>query len=201
MSKRQPLNVGQRRLGTLVIGATIALAAAACSTSSGTAKEQPSVQAERSPKVRVQLVTPETLSGLPKSLDRGLINPARQSMGIIKLLVGEPTSAAGWAYGGSTDTQDVILIAGAAGVVADPAKALDQVFAAVPAATDVRPVEPGPLGGKASCSRGETNGRRATVCAWADGDSIGMVSFLYLKDRDRTADFLKVREQVETPVG
>ncbi|MGW0431691.1 hypothetical protein ACWDV4_03945 [Micromonospora sp. NPDC003197] len=130
-------------------------------------------------------------------------------MGGLKKQVGEVTSAVGWAYGGDSAEAEMILISGVAGSVTDPTQTLDRLFASLPRLMDVRPVDPGPLGGEARCGRGETTSDagvvQVTSCSWADKNTVGSVTFLSpgpsVNKRDRSGEFVAIRGQIEQPAS
>ncbi|MFD0782978.1 hypothetical protein ACFQZ8_03430 [Micromonospora azadirachtae] len=113
------------------------------------------------------------LDGWHESVDRRLRTAAQKNMGTFKTLVeGEPTSAVGTAYVPVEEKysrdlgmyrpgdQRVILLSGVSGTIADPDAALDTVFSGLPSATDVEPIQPGPLSGTAKCGISQDNAAR-----------------------------------------
>ncbi|GAB3143492.1 hypothetical protein GCM10027290_19880 [Micromonospora sonneratiae] len=138
-------------------------------------------------------------------MDRTLIGYAHQSMAKLKKEFAAPTSAVGWAYGGESETDEIILISGASGTLPDPKGALERLLASLPRLKNVRPVDPGPLGGEASCGSGETTNAAGIVgvtsCAWVDAGSIGLVTFMSpgrsSTGRDRSAEFVTIRGQIQ----
>ena len=122
-------------------------------------------------------------------------------MGALKQEVGEATTAIAQAYGGRTETEDAIQVSAAAGTVRDPQALMSRVIGAVNGKTDVRTVPPGSLGGETRCIQSQANGQQGTVCAWVDDSSVGVVTFLSDTPRDRSDEFVKIREQVEHPAG
>lgn len=129
------------------------------------------------------------------------MNSAQDTMGELKTAVGEATSAIAQAYGGQTETEDAILVSGAAGTVTHPKVVMDAVLAAVNGATNLRTVQPGRLGGEARCVDSTVGGQKGSVCAWVDNYSVGVVTFLSETTHDRSAEFIKIREQLEMSVG
>jgi len=116
----------------------------------------------------------------------------------MKKYVSQPTSTFGEVYTSETSLTDSILISAVTGTVADPTGALDRLFANQRGLQDVRPAEPGHLGGEARCGRSdEAMTYTATICGWADSGSIGMLTILSLEKRDRRDEFGMLRAQVQ----
>ncbi|WP_405096603.1 hypothetical protein [Micromonospora sp. NBC_01412] len=184
------------RVGALVAGL---LLAGGCSQAAGevTPKASPSTV------VAMRLDAPERLLDTwPESTSRISHDQAQQVMAHFKtLLDGEPTSAVGSAYA-PLDERHTILVGGVSGVVPDPVRTVDGVFAGLPRLTDVKPVPPGQLGGETRCGRARSDGVDVVVCVWVDRHTIGMVSFLGLPPKEDTTDlFLRVRAQLEHPAA
>ncbi|MBO4207501.1 hypothetical protein [Micromonospora echinofusca] len=199
MPVRQP-SVGRTRRIVLfpVMLATVAVLAAGCPAGS----TEPPARATAGPTPStLRLITPETLGGLPKSRDRGLLAPPTKTMGALKQMVPGVTSAVAWAYGGRSETEDTIAVSGVTGSIADPAGLVDWLFTQQTMVTDVRPVDPGPLGGEVRCGAAQKSGYHVTVCLWADRDSVGQLFVVSRSDRDRTGDIAGLRKELVAPPG
>ncbi|WP_157562513.1 hypothetical protein [Micromonospora chokoriensis] len=173
-----------------------------CSRPADTVERTAEARSSSSPAVAMRLDKPEKLlSGWPESMSRKLREQAQQTLGGFKaLLDGEPTSAVGTAYA-TPDGQYTALASGVSGKVTNPKATMDEVFAALPRLSDVKPTPPGPMGGEARCGKGETQGVNVDVCAWADRHSIGMVAFIgFPKSGDPDSLFVQARSQLEHPV-
>ncbi|GAA3763666.1 hypothetical protein GCM10022379_34260 [Micromonospora maritima] len=120
----------------------------------------------------------------------------------LKREVGQPTSAIGEAYEDGSPDGDIVFVSGASGTIADPVAVLDRALRPY-RITKAAAVDAGALGGEARCGRGRTeDGGYLTSCGWADGETVGVVSFASSKPQaDHTADFLAVRDVVSRPVG
>ncbi|KKK05678.1 hypothetical protein LQ51_12415 [Micromonospora sp. HK10] len=127
-----------------------------------------------------------------------MYNAAQASLGKLKLLLdGDATSAVGTAYE-STDGQYAALVSAVAGPVRDPQKTLDVLFGGLPQLHDVAPTHPGPMGGEARCGKGEDNGLTVDLCAWADGHTIGMITWLSVpKTGNPASQLVSARAQIE----
>jgi hypothetical protein len=202
MTNRQRANVGRgaRLLGPLALTTAITLIAG-CSLLPTHASEDSSPSPEQTPAIRIALIAPDSLGGLPKSLNRGLTVHAKTTLDALKPEVGTLTSAIGWAYGGETETQDAILVSAAAGKLTNPRTSLNRYLTTMTPLSDTHPVEPGPLGGEARCGAGDAGGERVAFCGWADQDSIGILLFLSDTFRDRSSELATLRGQLEQPVA
>ncbi|MFI5835841.1 hypothetical protein ACIA5A_19435 [Micromonospora sp. NPDC051300] len=152
------------------------------------------VPAPPSPAVR-KLRMPETLLGLPKSMDRISTGVAKQHLDILKREVAPATSAVGWAYGDNGPDADMVFITGVSGTVTDQRGMVERVLQPYRIKTP-EPVDPGELGGTARCGQGRTEDESFLVtCAWADDQTVGIVAFVSSRPQaDRTAQFLEVRK-------
>ncbi|SCE99769.1 hypothetical protein GA0070558_11894 [Micromonospora haikouensis] len=134
---------------------------------------------------------------------------AAQNTAALETLVGGGSTGT-VAVGYETAYRSKSAVVGAvAGKVADPARALDELFAWWPWVGGVQPVPPGPLGGEVRCGKGVEKlpeggyeGKYVDLCAWADRHTIGMVVFRGFGERNKPEDmFLRVRSQVERPAS
>lgn len=205
MTGKGPTDAGRRRAGIGALALAGLLMTAGCPQPSDTAEPTASASTSpsSSPTVAMRMNKPEKLLGImPESSDRRLHAPAQQTVDSFKkLLEGEPTSTLGLAYA-SLDEQYIVLVSGVSGTVADPESALDKVFAGLTMLTDVKPTRPGPMGGEARCGKGEDKGVHFDVCAWADSQTIGMVTrFGFPKSGSPDHNFVQLRSQLERPAS
>lgn len=204
MMGKWPTDIGRRRAGIGALTLAGLLMTTGCpapaDTTEPTASASPSPSPSPSP-VIMRMNKPEKLLGiLPESPDRRLRAPAQQNVdSFTKLLDGAPTSTLATAYA-SLDEQYIVLVSGVSGTVADPESALDKVFAGLTMLTEVKPTRPGPMGGEARCGKGEDKGIYFHVCAWADSQTIGMLtSFGYPRSGRPDQNFVPLRSQLERP--
>ncbi|MEH1017654.1 hypothetical protein V6U90_31845 [Micromonospora sp. CPCC 206060] len=193
--------IGRTRAPALlpVVLAAVAVLAAGCPA--GSTEPPARTAASPTPPTTLRLITPDTLGGLPKSRDRGLLAAPTKTMGALKQMVPGVTSAIAWAYGGRSDQEDAIAVSGVTGNIADPAGLLDWLFAQQTVVSDVRPVIPGPLGGEVRCGTTQKNGYHVTVCLRADRNSIGQVVVLSRSPGDWISDIAGIRGQLVAPPG
>ncbi|QLQ36555.2 hypothetical protein [Micromonospora robiginosa] len=169
-------------------------AAAACTSEAATPPSTASTaSAPPSPDIRT-LRMPETLLGLPKSMDRVTTGAAKQHLDTLKREVAPATSAVGWAYGDNGPDADMVFITGVSGTVTDQNGMVERSLQPYRIKTH-KPVDPGELGGTAHCGQGRTEDESYLVaCAWADDQTVGIVAFVSSRPQgDRTAQFLEVR--------
>jgi hypothetical protein len=148
---------------------------------------------------KITLVAPETLGGRAKSTEPSLVAAADEMSRQLKAEVPEAKGTVGAIYG-DANQQDLVMIAGVAGFVPDPAKQLDQFVSEVGTElnlTGVTDVEPGPLGGTARCGNAETDGVKIGVCAWSDAGSVAMIGMYFKTAEDLKKEFVALRGEIE----
>jgi hypothetical protein len=127
--------------------------------------------------VGVSLVVPVSLSGRwllrEPEIDRftdALVRPCPRERA-------NTSQAAATVYGDRT--RDLVVVVTAYKPNRIPAATLNEVVAEVGAGiqrlTDLTGVDPGPLGGAATCGTAEGTPFDIAVCVWADRDSVGLV--------------------------
>lgn len=148
---------------------------------------------------KTRVVAPATLAGRPKVTDAQLQTAADQMVREMKSSVQNETSTVG-AFYGDPAKQDLVMIAGASGLLTDPKKEMDAAISGLSAqltVTNLAAVDPGPLGGEAQCGDGKAESVPLGICVWADKGSLGMV-VMYFKSADQAkAEFVTIRGQVE----
>ncbi|MDM4718098.1 hypothetical protein QTQ03_00250 [Micromonospora sp. WMMA1363] len=152
-----------------------------------------------SPDPRIRLVAPRTLSGRAKSTEPELRALADEMVREMRTTVRSESGAIG-AFYGSPEKQDMVMVAGAAGLVLNPKRELDDAVKALSAELSVRrmsSVSPGPLGGVAKCGDGRASNIPLGVCAWADQGSVGMIVMFFSSCSKAKAEFTSIRGQVE----
>ncbi|KWV32374.1 hypothetical protein [Micromonospora rifamycinica] len=142
---------------------------------------------------------PATLAGRPQVTDPALKAVADGLVTEMKKSVQGETSTAGAFYGDPTK-QDLLMIAAASGVMADPKKELDDAVAGITTelnVTNMAGVDAGPLGGDARCGDGKSEGVPLGVCVWADKGSVGLIVQYYKSAADLKSEFVTMRGQIE----
>ncbi|MFI6819592.1 hypothetical protein ACIBJE_01390 [Micromonospora sp. NPDC050187] len=148
---------------------------------------------------KTRVVAPETLNGRPKVTEPGLVAASEQMAAAIKKDVPEATSTVGGFYGDPAKN-DLVMIIGISGVMADPEKEMNDAISAISGqlgATNMAAVEPGPLGGDAKCGDGSSEGVKLGICVWADRGSLGMVVMYFKTGKEAEAEFGTIRAAIE----
>ncbi|RZU74190.1 hypothetical protein EV384_2633 [Micromonospora kangleipakensis] len=148
---------------------------------------------------KTRLVAPATLAGKPKVTDPQLTSAAEQMSAEMKKDVPDATSTVG-AFYGNPAKKDLVMIAGASGVLADPKKELEdgaKSLSSELAVTTFSPVDAGPLGGDAKCGDGKIDGSPVGVCIWADRGSLGVIIMYFKSADDLKSQFATMRGQIE----
>jgi hypothetical protein len=149
-----------------------------------------------SPAVSVRFEVPEEIDGLPRSPNSDYADMSHLQVEYLKRYVSTPNDTIAEIYAGE-GLSDTIQISAVAGPVADQAKVVDAFFSPR-RINDLRPVEPGALGGVARCGTvPDTTTYLVTICAWADEGSAGMLSIQSVDMKDRRAEFAKLRERFQ----
>jgi hypothetical protein len=147
-----------------------------------------------------RLVAPDKLGNRPKIKDGQLQVLADKLVSDMKRDVPEAKDTIGAFYGNPAN-KDMVMIAGASGRVADPEKQLDQAIREMAAGglkvTNVKAVEPGPLGGVAKCGDATADGVPMGVCAWSDRGSLGMIVIYFKNSKQAGAEFVAIRGAIE----
>jgi hypothetical protein len=149
---------------------------------------------------QTRLVAPETLAGRPKIKNPDLQEVADKMIADMKKDVPGATSTIG-AFYGDPAKEDMVMIAGASALVADPAKQLDEAITGLGAGglkvSNVKSVEPGPLGGVAKCGDAKADDVPVGVCVWSDRGSLGVVAVYFKTGDQANAELVKIRSEVE----
>ncbi|GAB3335482.1 hypothetical protein RMN56_03255 [Micromonospora halotolerans] len=148
---------------------------------------------------KTRLVEPPTLAGRAKVNDPALQTAATQMKSEIAKDVPNATSTAG-AFYGDPKKKDLVMIAGASGVIADPQKEMaDATTAITPqlGTKEFKTVDAGPLGGEAKCGDGTAEGVPVAVCLWVDKGSLGMVVVYFKSATEIQQEFVTMRGEIE----
>ena len=149
---------------------------------------------------QTRVVAPDTLAGRAKVTQPELQAASETMVADLRSELPDATSAVG-AFYGDVLTGDLIMIAAVSGLVADPAKEVDESFAGMSGSgltvTNIQAVDPGPLGGEAKCGDGTSEGISLGVCSWADRGSIGMVVMYNKTGAEAATEFVGIRGAIE----
>ncbi|MEU4567676.1 hypothetical protein [Micromonospora sp. NPDC023956] len=148
---------------------------------------------------KTRVVAPETLNGRAKVTEPTLVTASEQMAAEIKKDVPEATSTVG-AFYGDPAKNDLVMIVGVSGLIADPQKELNDAISAVSGnlgASNMVAVEAGPLGGDAKCGDGSSEGVKLGICVWADRGSLGMVVIYFKTGKEAEKEFGTIRAAIE----
>ncbi|MEU1686330.1 hypothetical protein [Micromonospora sp. NPDC005707] len=148
---------------------------------------------------KTRLVEPTTLAGRSKVSEPQLQSVASQMKSEIAKDVPNATSTVG-AFYGNPAKKDLVMIAGASGVIADPKKEMADATKGITAelgAKEFKTVDAGPLGGDAKCGDGKIEDVPVAVCVWADKGSLGMVVVYFKSAAEIQPEFVTMRGEIE----
>lgn len=148
----------------------------------------------------VRIVEPETLNGRPKVMDPRLQeNLAAMRKSVKDSIPGEETVVAAM-YGDPQGTNLIRVLAVGRGT-AQGERELDGLFQPLRdqgwTVSELEPIDPGPLGGIAKCADVTTPTGAQSMCAWADAQSVGSVTFYLKKRHEAKGEFVGIRSLVE----
>ncbi|GAA4594255.1 hypothetical protein GCM10023194_60610 [Planotetraspora phitsanulokensis] len=148
--------------------------------------------------VRTHVVEPKTLDGRTKIENEDFRALADQWAVDLKKEIPEATGVFSAFYG---DLTSLISVVGVSAHITDQDAKARQLITSMASdglkITDMKSVDPGPLGGIAKCGDTTVAGFQGGVCTWADNDTMGMI-FTYLKSGEQAAaEFVKLRGEIE----
>jgi hypothetical protein len=109
------------------------------------------------------------------------------------------TGTAGAIYG-DPKKLDILMLMAASSIGGSAQDRYDGVVQGIGTsfgATQLKDVEPGPLGGIAKCGDGEVSTIPVGICLWADSGSFAMLVLFNKKGADLQKDFVAYRSQIE----
>jgi hypothetical protein len=148
----------------------------------------------------VQIVEPETLNGRHKLMDAQVEESlAAMERRVKDAIPGEETVVV--ARYGDPQAGDVVQILAVGRPTAEADRELNAMFQPLRdqgwTVSALEPVDPGPLGGIAKCAEVTTPSGGQSMCAWADAQSVGSVTFYPEKREEARREFVKIRELIE----
>ncbi|MEV0807898.1 hypothetical protein [Micromonospora sp. NPDC050200] len=149
---------------------------------------------------KTRVVAPATLAGRAKSTDPALLNGAKQLETELNKSLPDATSTAGAFYGTATK-KNLVMIAAASGLNANPSKTLDDTIKGAGQSDvqlgEMKTVDAGPLGGEAKCGDAEAADVPLGVCVWSDKGSLGMIIIYFKSGDEAAAELATIRGQIE----
>lgn len=160
---------------------------------------EPTPSPEPSPDPQIRLVAPKSLGGRARSTEPELKSLADELVKDLKAKVSSGNSTIG-AFYGSFEDEDIVMVAGASGLVLDPKQELAATVKALASDLNVREmstISAGPLGGVAKCGDGSASEIKLGVCAWADRGSVGMIVMFSESAGTARSNFADIRAEIE----
>ncbi|MEV4478547.1 hypothetical protein [Micromonospora coxensis] len=150
--------------------------------------------------INTRVVAPDTLAGRAKSTDPALTEGAKELEAQLNKSLPDATSTAG-AFYGTPAKKDLVMIAAASGLNADPEKTLEDTITGA-AQSDVKiaqmkTVDAGPLGGVAKCGDAKAANVPLGVCVWSDRGSLGMIIVYFKSGQEAAAELPAMRAAIE----
>jgi hypothetical protein len=147
----------------------------------------------------ITVVEPKKLGGRPKLTDEQFAGIADQLESELSQAPGATTSV-GALYGRPAE-RDIVVIAGVAAPVSNPAQELNGTFFGAGVGglkvTGITEVDAGPLGGEAKCGKANASGVNMALCAWADDGSVGWIIWYFKSVKQAKGEFVKLRGEIE----
>ncbi|GLY94836.1 hypothetical protein [Actinoplanes sp. NBRC 103695] len=147
----------------------------------------------------ITIVEPRTLGGRPKLTDdqfKGITEQLKSDLANIP----NARNTVGALYG-KVAKQDIVVIAGVAADVDNPAQELNGTFLGAGVGglkvTGITSIKAGPLGGVAKCGKADASGTDMVLCAWADEGSVGWIIWYFKTITKAKAEFAKLRGEIE----
>lgn len=143
---------------------------------------------------------PATLGGRPKISDPQLQGAADAMIAQLKAEVPDARDTVA-AFYGDPAKQDLVMLVAVSGLIADPAKELDDTFTSMNGSgltvSNIKTVDAGPLGGQAKCGDGTAAGSPIGMCVWTDRGSLGLFGVYFKTGDEAAAQFVAMRGEVE----
>ncbi|SCG71490.1 flagellar basal body-associated FliL family protein [Micromonospora coxensis] len=150
--------------------------------------------------INTRVVAPDTLAGRAKSTDPALTEGAKELEAQLNKSLPDATSTAG-AFYGTPAKKDLVMIAAASGLNADPEKTLEDTIAGAGQSevkiAQMKTVDAGPLGGVAKCGDAEAANVPLGVCVWSDKGSLGMIIVYFKSGQEAAAELPAMRAAIE----
>jgi hypothetical protein len=142
-----------------------------------------------------RIILPATVAGMTKLDDPQLTKTADETATKLKSATNAESAVAGY-YAPNGDVTRTVALVGVATRVNNPDAELRSAFSSTLTVSDVRDVDPGPLGGIMRCGNTSTGGTALAVCGWADGGSLAIGIFLNRSLTDSAELFRQIRGEV-----
>jgi hypothetical protein len=147
---------------------------------------------------KIKVVEPAALGSRPKTTDPTLTSALDGASAEMKKEQGVTGTAA--AFYGDAKKLDLVMVVAASSIGGSAQDRYDAMVKGLGSdftVSNLKDVEPGPLGGIAKCGDGSTSGVPLGVCMWADSGSFAMLVLFNKTGADLQKDFVSYRGQIE----
>ncbi|WP_326549717.1 hypothetical protein [Micromonospora sp. NBC_01813] len=148
---------------------------------------------------QTRLVTPDTIAGRDLNADPEFQSLAEEMGAGLAADVPESTSSIG-AFYGDIEQENLVMIAGVSGVMADPEQELADATegdAMGLGMTNITDVDAGPKGGTARCGDADLEGIPGGVCVWSSRGALVLYVFYFSTGAEAGAALVEIRDAVE----
>ncbi|MFV2019584.1 hypothetical protein [Micromonospora sp. LOL_023] len=148
---------------------------------------------------QTRLVTPDTIAGRDLNADAEFQSLAEEMGAGLAADVPESTSSIG-AFYGDVEQENLVMIAGVSGVMADPEQELADATegdAMGLGMTNITDVDAGPKGGTARCGDADLEGVPGGVCVWSSRGALVLYVFYFSTGAEAGAALVEIRDAVE----
>jgi hypothetical protein len=142
-----------------------------------------------------RIVLPRTLAGMTMLDDPQLTKLANDTATKLKSATNADSAVAAY-YAPNGDVTRTVGLVGVTTRINNPDAELRAAFNSTLTVSDVRDVDPGPLGGIMRCGNTSSGGTALTVCGWADGGSLAIGIFLNRSLTDSAELFRQIRGEI-----
>jgi hypothetical protein len=155
---------------------------------------------EKSKPTSVRIIEPETLNGRPKVTDPEVQESLAEMEKRVKDAIPGEENVVVAMYGDLQGTNMVRIVA-VDRATAEGDLEVNGIFQRLRdrgfTVSKVESTNPGPLGGIAKCAEVNTPSGGQSICAWADEQSVGSVTFFLKKREEAKSEFVGIRSLIE----
>jgi hypothetical protein len=164
------------------------------------AAPQALAEEEKTQPAPVRIMEPETLNGRPKVTDPDVQESLAEMEKRVKdAIPGEENVVV--AMYGHPQGRDMVRIVAVDRASAEEDLEVNGIFQQLRdqglTVSELEATDPGPLGGIAKCADVTTSTGGQSICAWADQQSVGSVTFFLKKREEVKGEFVGIRSLIE----
>lgn len=143
---------------------------------------------------------PDALLGRARTTDPALLRSAEQAVAAQQSAESSAQAVLSTYYG-SLNRRNLVFVLVVQAHSSDPQSTYARLVDAMEqqqSGLDLIDIDPGTLGGQASCGEAPVSGGPVTFCVWVDAGSYGFVEFFGVHVGPQRSQFLRARSQIET---